>query len=72
MRSRLPNLANGPPVEPRTSIGVARYGDDRLSIGFNGQSGGHAEIVSIADAEALAERLLDWVEVIRFEEMARR
>lgn len=70
-RTKLPELANGPPERPRTSISVMRFGGG-LSIGFNGECSGRAEIVTVAEAEVLAERLLDWVDVIRFEELARR
>ena len=73
LMARLPNLANGPPDVPRTSIGVRRYGvAEHLIISFDGDGGGHAEVVSVADAEALAERLLAWVAVVRFEQLTRK
>lgn len=67
MRARTPSLRHGPPVAPRTSIGVRRERDG-LAVSFFGEGGGHAEILSIAAAEALAEQILDWVEFIRFEQ----
>jgi len=53
---------------PRTSVGVRREGRANIGISFNEDGCGHMEIVSLAEAEALAERILDWVEFIRFEQ----
>ena len=68
MRTQAPSLSRGLPIEPRTSVGVTRY-EGKLCVSFNYSDGGRAEILSIAEAEALAERLCDWIEVIRAEQV---
>lgn len=69
MRTQIPRLsACGPLSAPLPPIGVTRHSRDQLAV----HRQGGMQIVSLAEAEALAEQLLNWVDFVRYEHLTSR
>lgn len=57
---------DGAPLEPLPPMSVTRQSRDQLAVHHLGC----LQVVSLIEAEALAEQLLKWVDFVRYEHLA--